>query len=163
MRMLLALLGTAALVASGAACGSSEGTEPNAYTAQEVIQAFQGQAGRPLLRKAAGGDEAWEQLGLGLNPSRELLSRFGTFSIYVVEPGNDEAVQSLLTDKATGKPLAAGGGGVFWENDTHSGAWVAYKRYGANVVLAWWRFAGGPETDARFQRLHGVLRRLDLS
>ena len=163
MRVLVAVFAAAAVAASGVACGSSEGEQPNTYSAQEVVQAFQAQAGRPLLKKAAGGDEAWEQLGLGLNPSREQLSRYGTFSIYVVEPGNDEAVQSLLSDKATGKPLTAGGGGVFWENDTHSGAWVAYKRYGANVVLAWWKFTGGPETDARFQRLHGVLRRLGVS
>jgi hypothetical protein len=162
MRVLVAVLAAAAVAMAGAACGSSE-SEDATYTAQDVMQAFEAQAGKPLLRKAAGGDEAWEQLGLGLNPSRDLLSRYGTFSVYVVEPGNDEAVDSLLTDKATGKPLRAGGNGVYWEHDSHSDAWIGYKRYGANVVLAWWKFAGGPQTDARFQRLHGILRRLDVS
>ena len=47
--------------------------------------------------------------------------------------------------------------GVYWELDSQSKTWVAYKRYSGNVVLVW--FSGSKEqaADERFDRLDSIL------
>jgi hypothetical protein len=159
-RVALAALALAVLISG---CGGGEETqskpdqEARAIPAAEVIEQFRQAPGGPILRKAAGTDTAWEQLGLGLNPSPELLRRYGTFTVYVVRSGRDEAVGSLLSNKETGAPLAEDERGIYWEFDTLARSWVANTRYGGNVVLAWWNEKPEPGTDARWERLHEMM------
>jgi hypothetical protein len=161
LAVLIIALATGAVVAG---CGATAEPEERAtrYTAGEVIRQFQSEPGAPRLREAAGVDSAWEQLGLGLNVSEPLLRRYGVFTIYVVEPGNEQAVDSLLTDKGTGEPLERDEDGIYWELDTQSKDWVAYSKYGTNVVLAWFGGKGKPEIDARWERLDRLMDGLAL-
>jgi hypothetical protein len=151
----------AALATAG--CGSSpEADEAAVLTPGQIVKQFQTEPEKPRLRKAAGVDPAWEQLGLGLNVSDRLLRRYGVFTIYVVEPGNAKAVKSLLTNKTTGKPLEPDADGIYWELDTQSDDWVAYSKYGDNVVLAWFGGRSEPEADARWERLDRLMSALAL-
>jgi hypothetical protein len=152
----LVLAGALALgVAAG--CGSGQ-TEPQVELATpgQVIDQFKRETGRPLER-AAMEDEAFDQLSYGLNPSKELLDRYGIFSIYVAKKGHLEAIDSLLRDKATKKALERDSDGVYWELDSNSGTWVAYKRYSRNVVLAWISGSTARNADTRWARLDRVL------
>jgi hypothetical protein len=157
----------AALVAAG--CGASAETDDGTETdgqqaapiaASQVVTQFKRASGGTQLRGTATPDAAWEQLGLGLNATQEQLREYGTFTIYVVEPDHDEAVTSLLSDKDTAKPLALSDGGIYWDFDELAGSYVAHKRYGANVVLAWWNERAEPVTDARFERLDALMQEL---
>lgn len=162
-RVALAVLLSAVLLAG---CGGGEDAQPEpdpqarVIPSAQVIERFRQAPGHPRLREASGTDAAWEQLGLGLNPSQELLGRYGTFTIYVVRSGHDEAVRSLLSSKETGKPLDEDERGIYWEYDTPAGSWVANTRYGANVVLTWWSEQREPATDARWERLHEMMSSL---
>jgi hypothetical protein len=163
---LLLALTTAALL--GAGCGAAESSDedrvapgPPSFTAQQVIREFEQAPGHPLLRVSRGTGAAWEQLGFGLDPPARLQNRYGTFNVYVVEPGNDEALTSLLSNKETKEPLEADSSGVYWELDTLAGSYVGYKRYGANVVVAWWSETREPVADARFTRLDGLMSGLE--
>ncbi len=163
--LLLALV--LALVAAG--CGSSaEGIDETTTDEQEtapigasqLVAQFKRASGGTQLRGTATPDVAWEQLGLGLNATPAQQSQYGTFSIYVVEPDRDEAVTSLLSDKDTAEPLARGEDGIYWDFDELAGSYVAYKRYGPNVVLAWWNERPEQGTDARFERLDALMQEL---
>jgi hypothetical protein len=89
-----------------------------------------------------------------------LIERFGVFSIYVVEPGEKEAMASLFRDKATKKPLPRRRG-IYWELDSQSRTWVAHSRYGQNVVLSWHSENTRKPTDARWERLNTILSGLE--
>jgi hypothetical protein len=155
----LALLATLVCVAAAAGCGGA--SEPT-YSTEEVRAHFQAEAGAQLFRKQGpGGDPAWEQLGFAEDAPPSLIERFGVFSIYVVEPGENEAMASLFRDKATKKPLPRRRG-IFWELDTHSDTWTAHTRY-ANLVLVWFSEQERPAVDARWHRLHRMLRDLTVS
>ena len=144
-----------AVLAAGCGAGDSDSEEALLNVGQ-LVQRFQEEPGSPLLREA-GGDPAFRQLGFGLNPSQRLLERYGVFSIYVVDSDRPQALTSLLTDKGTGRPLEADPSGVYWERDTQSRSWIAYKRYGENVVLVWWAESAGRSADGRWRRLDRVL------
>lgn len=153
----LLVLACVASACLGAGCGGGN-SEPQArlVTPGQVKERFQRETGKPLQR-AAVPDEAWEQLGIGLNPTPAEVQQYGIFSIYVGKSGHLAALGSLLRDKATRKALERDSQGVYWELDSNSGTWVAFKRYAGNVVLAWF---GGSKTravDARWQRLDRVL------
>jgi hypothetical protein len=124
------------------------------------MQRFREATGKRILRRAAP-DPAWEQLGLGLDPSPELVREYGIFVVYVVKPGRGEAVGSLLRDKSTGERLDPDARGIYWEQDTLSDTWVANKRYGRNILLAWFSDSTEPATDARFERLDRILSGLN--
>jgi hypothetical protein len=147
-----------ALVCLAPTIGCGEASEPG-YSTQDVRAYFQAEAGAQLFRKQGpGGDPAWEQLGFAENAPPALIERYGIFSIYVVEPGEKEAMASLFRDKATKKPLAHRRG-IYWELDTHSDTWTAHTRY-ANLVLVWFTEREQPAVDARWHRLHRMLRDL---
>lgn len=164
--LLLALL--AALVVAG--CGSSaEGVDETTTTEEQeaapigssqIVAQFKRASGGTQLRGTATPDVAWEQLGLGLNATPTQQKRYGTFSIYVVDPERDDAVTSLLSDKDTAEPLEEGDDGIYWDLDELAGTYVAYKRYGPNVVLAWWSEREEPVTDERFARLDALMQEL---
>ncbi len=159
----LASLAVAVLIGLvSAACGAGGDPEDGrtAFTAAQVAGQFERETGL-RLRRSAGGDEAWQQLGFGLDPSPWLLRRYGVFSVYVVEPGNGEAVASLLADEATGKPLEPDRRGIRWERDALSRTWVAHKVYGANVVLVWFSESKRPRADERWARLDASLASLE--
>jgi hypothetical protein len=163
MARVITLLLVLAAVAVPAGCGSSE-SEPepdrNLLSAGQVTSEFQEETGDDL-RAAAGTDPSWEQFNFGLNPAPKLVKEYGIFSIYVVDPGNLEAVNSLLADKTTGDPLPADTDGVQWEKDELSGTWIAYKRYADNVVLTWFSESKTQTVDERFERLDTILASLD--
>ena len=143
-----------ALGAVAAGCGESRET---GITTQQVIAEFDG-GGAPLVRKRGPGDTAWDQLGLAEDAPQRLIDRYGIFSIYVVEAGKKEAMDSLFRDQATRKPLPHRRG-IYWELDTHSSTWTAHTRY-RNLVLVWFTESEQPAVDARWQRLHKLLRDL---
>jgi hypothetical protein len=181
MRRVVLLLVLAALALLAAGCGSStngdqdavetdpapttEDTDTNEETeveaapvaASQIVQQFRASGQGAQLQEAAGQDPSWEQLGLGLDASAKELRTFGTFTIYVVDPENEEAVTSLLSDKDTAQPLAQSADGIYWDFDELAGSQVAYKRYGSNVVLAWWNERRRPSTDERWERLDALL------
>jgi len=160
-RPVLVLLLLPAFLAAG--CGSSgssddEEQEAAPIAAQTFVQRFDEASGMPPLERAAGSDPAWEQLGLGLDLSPAEQERYGTFTIYVVDPGNLEAVSSLLADKDTGEPLEQSAEGIYWDYDELAKSYVAQKRYGPNVVLAWWNERREQGTDERWERLDELLQ-----
>ena len=140
---------------SAAGCGGSSSPEPNVLAAGPVVERFKSVTGKPL-RHAAVADEAWDQLGLGLNESKAEVDRYGIFSVYVAKAGHLAALGSLLRDKATKKPLARDPRGLYWELDSNSGTWIAYKRYAANVVLVWFSGSKTQAVDDRWRRLDQV-------
>jgi hypothetical protein len=154
----IALLSLALLVLSGlSGCGAgTDQSQVVSLTAGQVRQQFQKTTGK-ALQPAAVSDPAWDQLGYGLDESEKLVNRYGIFNVYVGKPGKSEALSSLFKDKATDRPLARSTGGVYWELDSQSKTWVAYKRYSGNVVLVW--FSGSKEqaADERFRRLDSIL------
>jgi nitrous oxide reductase accessory protein NosL len=161
--VLVSLLAALAVALLAAGCGSSGGGEDENQQAtpigsQEVIQQFDDVPGMPPLETAAGSDPSWEQLSLGLDLSPAQQQRFGTFTIYVVDPEDPEAVTSLLADKDTAEPLEADAQGIYWDYDELAKSYVAQKRYGPNVVLAWWNEQRKEGTDERWQRLDELLR-----
>jgi hypothetical protein len=157
VRVRIVLLALFAFTALAAGCGAGEPElEETVLEAGQVVDRFRQEAGSPRLRVSSG-DPAFEQLSFGLNPPKRLLERYGVFSIYVVDPDRPEAMESLLRDKATGTPLKPDANGVYWERDTQSRSWVAYKRYGANAVLVWYGESPERVADARFRRLDRVL------
>ena len=156
----LALLALAVPVAA-TGCGQSDSeSQPDLVPASQVVGQFERETGRPLQRTAEP-DEAWDQLSYGLNPSPELLERYGIFSVYVAKEGHVDALSSLLKDKATKKALERDKDGVYWELDSNSGTWIAYKRYARNIVLVWFSESKDNVVDARFERLDSVLADLD--
>jgi len=162
---LISLLLALAVALAVAGCGASAETDDEEQqaapiAASAVVEQFRSAPGKPVLRSAATPDAAWEQLGLGLNPSPELQRRYGTFTIYVVKPERTQAVTSLLSDKDTAKPLERAAGGIHWDFDEAARSYVAYKLYGENVVLAWWNEKREPVTDSRFDRLDDMLASL---
>lgn len=157
---LLPLLAFLVLALAGCGGETERDDQRAAFTGAEVADEFQRETGRGL-QEAASEDPSWEQLSYGLDPAPDVLRRYGIFSVYVVEPGNEDAVGSLLADKSTGAPLEEDGDGIYWERDSLSRTWIAYKRYGENVVLAWFSERKDRETDERFSRLDRVLSGLD--
>jgi hypothetical protein len=151
------------LVVLLAGCGSSGGGDDEDQRAapigaQEVMQQFEEAPGGPPLETAAGSDPSWEQLGPGLDVSPAAQRKYGTFTIYVVDPEDPEAVRSLLADKDTAEPLQADAEGIYWDYDELAKSYVAQKRYGPNVVLAWWNESRQQRTDERWQRLDAVMQ-----
>ena len=153
-RRLAVILLLAVAVLAAAGCG---GSEEASLTSDEVIAEF-GAGGAPLVRKSGPGDTAWDQLGLAEDAPQRLIDRYGIFSIYVVDPGENAAMDSLFRDKATRKPLAHRRG-IYWELDTHSNTWTAHTRY-KNLVLVWFTESEQPAVDARWRRVHKLLRDL---
>jgi hypothetical protein len=148
-----------AVVVGGVAAGCGDGksnSQPEFVAPGQVVQRFKRETGTPLQR-AAVPDEAWEQLSLGLNASKAEIQRYGVFSVYVAKLGHAKALDSFLRDKATKKPLQRDPSGIYWELDSNSGTWVAYKRYAGNIVLAWFSGSTSKAADARWQRLDRVL------
>jgi hypothetical protein len=146
----------------GAGCGASDSApepepepEGRVLSSQQVSDEFEDEAGRPLQETVP--DPSWEQLGFGLNAPPAVIERFGTFSIYVVDEEDPEALTSLLRDKATGEPLETDDDGIYWERDSLSNTWIAHSLYGENVVLAWFSESRQPQTDERWERLDEIL------
>jgi len=148
-----------AVLVGGAATGCGEGKSnprPEFVAPGQVVQRFKRETGTPLQR-AAVPDEAWEQLSLGLNASKAQIQRYGVFSVYVAKSGHAKALDSFFRDKATKRALERDSSGIYWELDSNSGTWVAYKRYAGNVVLVWFSGSTSKAADARWQRLDRVL------
>jgi hypothetical protein len=153
--VLAALALTCLTLVAATGCGGTSSPQANVIAPGQVVQRFKTATGKEL-RHAAVPDEAWDQLGLGLNESKSEVERYGIFSVYVAKPGHLAAVGSLLRDKATKKPLARDARGVYWELDSNSGTWIAYKRYRTNVVLVWFSGSRTQSVDERWRRLDRV-------
>jgi hypothetical protein len=156
--VLILLLAVLLAGCGGTGKGDNEDAEPAPIAAQTFAQRFDEASGMPPLERAAGSDPAWEQLGLGLDLSPAEQERYGTFTIYVVDPEDPEAVSSLLADKDTGAPLEQSADGIYWDYDELAKSYVAQKRYGPNVVLAWWNEQREQGTDERWERLDELLQ-----
>jgi hypothetical protein len=137
-------------------CGSQSDQSQVVLTPAQVTHRFQVATGRPL-QPAAVPDPAWDQLGYGLDQPKSLVDRYGIFNVYVGKPGKTQSLASLFKDKSTDKPLARGANGIYWELDSQSKTWIAYKRYSGNVVLVWFSGSKQQLADERFQRLDSIL------
>jgi len=155
-RIALLSLAVFALVVLAGCGAASDQTQEQTLTPAQVRQTFKQATGRPL-EPAAVSDPAWEQLGYGLDMPQSLVDRYGIFNVYIGKPGKSASLASFFKDKDTDKPLARSADGIYWELDSQSKTWVAYKRYGGNVVLVW--FSGSKEqaADERFDRLDSIL------
>jgi hypothetical protein len=160
-----------ALALAAAGCGAdaesddavdTETTQQEAAPigAEQVVQQFLEAAESTQLQEVEVQDPSWEQLGPGLNPTPAQLRQYGIFTIYVVDPERDEAVDSLLADKDTAKPLEESADGIHWDFDEAAQSYVANKQYGPNVVLTWWNEKPEPGTDARWDRLDALMQKL---
>jgi hypothetical protein len=159
-RPALALLVALAAALAAAGCGSNgedQDQDGAPIGAQAVIQRFDEVPGMPALESAPP-DPSWEQLSLGLDLPAADQEKYGTFTIYVVDAEDPEAVRSLLADKDTAKPLTADADGIYWDYDQLAHSYVAQKRYGPNVVLAWWNEQRDKGTDERWDRLDALLQ-----
>ena len=67
-------------------------------------------------------------------------------------------MRSLLADKDTAEPLQPDADGIYWDYDELAKSYVAQKRYGSNVVLAWWNERREQAADKRWDRLDAVLQ-----
>lgn len=151
------------LVALAAGCGGgSEDEEGAPIASRQVIREFR-EAGMPRLEIAPVPDPAWDQLGFGLDAPPATQQRYGTFAIYVVDPGDDEALASLLADKDTAEPIQPDPDGIYWDYDELAKSYVAQKRYGENVVLAWWNERREKGIDAAWVRLDRLLQEIAAS
>jgi hypothetical protein len=162
---LISLLAALVVALAATGCGSSgdgddDDQQAAPIAAQQVVRQFRTVEGMPALRTAAAPDPSWEQLSMGLDVSPAVQKKYGTFTIYVVDPEDREAVASLLADKDTAKPLEQGADGIYWDYDDLAKSYVAQKRYGPNVVLAWWNEKRQEGTDARWERLDALLQDL---
>ena len=128
--------------------------------ASQVVEQFLESDEGAQLQETAVQDAAWEQLGLGLNPTPAQQRQYGIFTIYVVKPERDEAVESLLSDKDTAQPLEESADGIHWDFDEAAKSYVANKQYGPNVVLTWWNEQPEPGTDPRWDRLDALMQKL---
>jgi len=157
----ISLLAALAVGLAAVGCGSSasddQELEAAPIAAQAVVQEFSEVPGMPPLQSSAP-DPSWEQLSLGLDLPAADQRKYGTFSIYVVDPEDPEAVRSLLADKDTAEPLQADANGIYWDFDELAKSYVAQKRYGPNVVLAWWNESRTKGTDERWERLDRILQ-----
>jgi endonuclease YncB( thermonuclease family) len=161
---LLLVLALALVATGGGASTQSDDDDDDPQAASiasgSLIAQFRNAPGQAALREVARPDASWEQLGLGLNTTPAQQKRYGTFTIYVVEPGRTQTVTSLLSDKDTAKPLERAARGIYWDFGEAARTYVAYKLYGENVVLAWWNEKRKPVTDSRIDRLGDMLTSL---
>jgi hypothetical protein len=149
----LAVLALAVLAGCGAA---SNQTQEQTLTPAQVRQSFKQATGREL-EPAAVSDPAWDQLGFGLDMPQSLVERYGIFNVYVGKPGKTASLASFFKNKESGKPLERSVDAIYWELDSQSKTWVAYKRYGGNVVLVWQSGSTEQAADERFDRLDSIL------
>ena len=153
----IALLSLAALVLVLAGCGAaSDNSQEATLTPAQVGQTFERATGRPLEATPVS-DPAWDQLGYGLDMPQSLVQKYGIFNVYVGKPGKTASLASFFKDKETGKPLERGSDAIYWELDSQSKTWVAYKRYSGNVVLVWQGGSKEQAPDERFDRLDSIL------
>ena len=155
-RIALLSLAVFALVVLAGCGAASDQTQEQTLTPAQVTQTFKQVTGRPL-EPAAVSDPAWDQLGFGLDMPQSLVDRYGIFNVYVGKPGKTASLASFFKDKDTEKPLARSSDGVYWELDSQSKTWVAYKRYSGNVVLVWFSGSKAQAADERFDRLDSIL------
>jgi hypothetical protein len=119
-------------------------------------------AGEPLRVQAA--SRHWDALGFdphgreSLATSRRLRRHYGVFSLYVARDGR--GLDRLVRGRRESR-------GIRWERELgrtgakRLGAWTATRRYGRDgLVVLTWQAGGRRSTDARFERLDAVLRRL---
>ncbi len=153
---LLAVLVAALAAGCGGGSDDDDNDGPAPIASREVIREFR-EAGMPRLQIAPVPDPSWDQLGFGLDAPPATQERYGTFAIYVVDPGDDEAVASLLADKDTAQPIQPDADGIYWDYDELAKSYVAQKRYGENVVLAWWNERREKGVDVAWVRLDELL------
>jgi hypothetical protein len=159
-RIALLSLAVFALVVLAGCGAASDQTQEQTLTPAQVRQTFKQATGRPLEPTAVS-DPAWDQLGYGLDMPQSLVDRYGIFNVYVGKPGKSASLASFFKDKDTDKPLARSTDGIYWELDSQSKTWVAYKRYGGNVVV--W-FSGSKNRPASASnRLDSILMSSQLS
>src|SRR5262245_57453326 len=155
-RIALLSLAVVAFVALAGCGAQSDQSQVDTLTPAQVTQTFKQATGRPL-EPAPISDPAWDQLGYGLDMPQSLVEKYGIFNVYVGKPGKTASLASLFKNKTTGKPLARGADGMYWELDSQSKTWAAYKRYGGNVVLVWFSGSKEQQADERFERLDSIL------
>lgn len=121
---------------------------------EALREAFAAGTDSALVVHAGHSSPSWDVLVP--DPARD-RGQWGAFSVYVLR--RLAAFDVLVADAALPQARTGPGAGVWWQARTLSGGLsvhTAYKRYGANVVLAW-QAGSRPATDARWEDLDRVL------
>ena len=80
-------------------------------------------------------------------------SRFGTFQLFVVDPGKVGRMRRVFTHG-----VAPDTHGIHWVPD-RAGGWIAVTVHDRNLVLAWFPPHGSRGVDASWGRLNRIVRR----
>jgi hypothetical protein len=145
----LVLSATIAVVAVGAAAAAGR-----MFTTAEVKRFFRAETGVRITRLASASTDAVTTLTPGISPPKRVVERFGRFEIYVLAPATQGQTRRALLGSV--RPNRKG---IYWERD-QQGGWVAYTAYGGNVLVGWFPKGGVHRVDARWSRLHAVMRQL---
>lgn len=157
--MIRALIASVLLLVAG--CGGGD-DGPKAYSTEAVIEHFEDQTGdRPTPKVNVPG-----RLALLTFEGARLTDKYGFATIYVV-PGDEpeKQIDRLLSSNKFDKVEPADEDGIQWTRTCPPRTvhlpcfFLAKKRFGRNVLLEW--VAGRTKTtDARFERVAGVLANL---
>jgi hypothetical protein len=145
----LVLVATLAAVTAGAASAAGR-----MFTAAEVKRFVRAEAGVHVARLDSASTNEVTTLSPGITPRRAVVKRYGHFELLVLAPATQRRVRRELLGRT--RPDR---NGIYWEHD-QQGGWVAYTAYGGNVLLSWFPNSGVHRIDARWRRLHAIMRRL---
>ena len=126
------------------------------FTSDEVIDRFRAETGDRLAADPELSTTAVEELnfgGHGLRPPPPLLARYGRFKILIL--AHPEKTLRLGLGLSGIRPDRRG---IYWLR--REGRWLAYSRYGRNVLLGWFDASGKGHVDSRWHRLDDALRSL---
>lgn len=147
------VLALGALAAAACTGGDERSVPPGTFTAEDVIEHFEEEAGHDL---AVDPTASTTKVVL-VRPDQEANAEFGEFEVFVVNP-RDPNIERVLRVGLGFFRLPADRRGIRWQR-TRDG-WVAAKRYGRNVVLAWHAARTRGALDARWEELDRVFASL---
>jgi hypothetical protein len=140
-----------------AACGHDDGSR---FTQQEVAARFAQLTGDRLVvdpAAATHGGAAVLSLSQGQADATIQQTRYGTFSIYVLDNDQERSLYKLDSRGSAVRPDVRSG--IYWQQLSASPpSWQASKPY-RNVVLQW-QAGDARRTDTRWDRLDAVLSSL---
>jgi hypothetical protein len=140
-RRLLAVLGIASVVGSGAAAADLR--RGHDFRVREVQAAFRAHTGSRLVRFAAASTPVVTSLRTRPHETR----RFGEFQLFVLRPTSVAHLRHVFTQGRTPDRR-----GIYWVPDQADG-WIAVTLFERNLVVAWFPIPSARAIDERWQRL----------
>jgi hypothetical protein len=124
------------------------------FTVVEVKRFVRVEAGVQLTRVTSASTADVTTLSPGATPPKRVSTRFGRFELYVLRAATQRRTRRALLGNV--RPDRRG---IYWAPDQQGGS-VAYTAYGGNVLVGWFPRGGLHRIDARWTRLHALMRRL---